>query len=239
MPVVTASQVIGVLGVARMSPAQGWSETEERLLLAAAEACAHALERVMQMEHIRVSREETFRALGVALEYRDVETKGHIDRVVALADALGRRLSLDDRQLERLRWGAYLHDVGKIGIPDAILLKPGPLTPEEWEVMRRHPVIGCEMLGRIPHLPPETLAVVRHHHERWDGRGYPDGLAGTAIPLLARIFAVVDVYDALTHARPYKPAWPAADARRYIAEQAGKQFDPEVVRAFLDLRMPG
>jgi len=125
-----------------------------------------------------VSREETLRTLGLALELRDYETKGHTDRVVDLSERLGQALQLTGEELRALRWGAYLHDVGKMVVPDHILLKPGAPTPEEWQQIRRHPEAGFEMLRNIPTLPAETLQIVRHHHEHWNGFGYPLGLAG-------------------------------------------------------------
>lgn len=141
---------------------------------------------------------------------------------------------MPEEDLDDLRRGAILHDVGKIAIPDRILLKPGPLTEEEWAVMKLHPVYAYEWLSGIPFLK-KALEVPYAHHERWDGSGYPRGLKGLEIPLSARIFAVADVYDALTSDRPYRKAWPKEKALAYIREEAGKQFDPEVVEAFLKL----
>jgi len=133
-----------------------------------------------------------------------------------------------------VRRGALLHDIGKMAIPDEILHKPGPLTPEEMAVMRRHPQYAYELLWPIRYLRP-ALDIPYCHHERWDGSGYPRGLRGEEIPLAARIFAVVDVWDALSNPRPYRPAWPQDKVRAYLQEQAGRQFDPEVVAAFLRL----
>ena len=195
----------------------------------------HALERVAYQQQIERTREEAFRSLGVALEYRDYETKGHTDRVVALARRLGRRVGLDDEALEALAWGAYLHDLGKITISDQILLKPARLTPAEFEQVKRHTVTGFEMSLELAFLPDATREVIRSHHERWDGGGYPDGLAGEAIPFLARAFALVDVYDALTSERPYKQAWSHGEAVAELAAQAGRQFDPDLSAAMLAL----
>ncbi len=188
------------------------------------------------VREIHATFEGTVLALGHALELRDYETQGHTERVVAWTDRLTLGLGLTEAERRAIRWGAYLHDVGKLAIPDAILLKPGPLDDAEWEAMRAHALHGVRMLREVPALPDETRDVVRSHHERWDGRGYPDGLAGDAIPLHARIFAVVDVWDALTHRRPYKEAWSTDDARAEIERGAGTQFDPVVVRRFLDLQ---
>ncbi|ACO47690.1 putative metal dependent phosphohydrolase (plasmid) [Deinococcus deserti VCD115] len=194
---------------------------------------SHALDRQYHLRQLNTSREETLRALGLALEYRDYETKGHTDRVVALTERLGQALGFAGADLDALRWGAFLHDTGKVAIPDAILLKPGKLTPEEWEVIKRHPSIGYEMLHHIPSLPPATLDVVLYHQERWNGSGYPCGLAGTQIPLAARVFAVVDVYDALTSERPYKAAWPHEEAAMQLRKEAGVKLDAGVVQTFL------
>ncbi|WP_245544461.1 HD domain-containing phosphohydrolase [Oceanithermus profundus] len=169
-----------------------------------------------------------------AVELRDQETAGHTQRVTELALKLGRELGLGPHELEDLRRGAILHDVGKLAIPDAILLKPGPLTPEEWAVMKRHPLHAYEWLRDIPFLR-RALKVPLYHHERWDGSGYPHGLAGEAIPFLARIFTVADVFDALTSDRPYRPAWPLEKALDYVRKETGRQFDPQVVEAFLRL----
>ncbi|MDZ7802027.1 MAG: PAS domain S-box protein [Trueperaceae bacterium] len=195
----------------------------------------NALHRVRYLDEVAATREATFRAFGLALEARDFETGGHTDRVVALAERFARRMGLGDAEVRGVRWGAYLHDVGKVAMPDAILLKPGPLSEREFEVIRTHAVLGWEMIRDVPFLPPSARALVRHHHERWDGAGYPDGLAGEAIPLAARMFALVDVFDALTHARPYKGAWPPERAARHLSASAGRHFDPTLVPVFLDL----
>ncbi|MHB0967465.1 MAG: HD-GYP domain-containing protein, partial [Bellilinea sp.] len=145
---------------------------------------------------------------------------------------LARRLNLPDTQLSHLRHGVLLHDIGKMGIPDAVLLKPGPLTSAEWEVMRQHPVYAFDLLSSIAYLKP-AMDVPYSHHERWDGSGYPRGLQAEDIPLTARIFAVVDIWDALTHDRPYRTAWDKSRAAAYLREQAGVQLDPRAVNEFL------
>lgn len=166
------------------------------------------------------------------VEARDAYTEHHIERVAHTAHRLGREMGLKDRQLESLRRGGLLHDIGKIGIREAILNKPGPLTKEERAEMERHVLIGEDACRPLRTLKG-VLPIIRHHHERWDGRGYPDGLTGRAIPLLARIVAVADVLDALTSQRPYRASWPEAKAYAFIEQQAGKQFDPQVVAALL------
>ncbi len=182
--------------------------------------------------------EQTLAGWAAALDLRDHETAGHAQRVTELAVALGRRLGVDESGLIALRWGALLHDIGKIGVPDSILNKPGPLDDEEWEVMRAHPGIARELLAPISFLG-DAIDVPAHHHERWDGRGYPDGLAGEAIPLAARIFAVVDVWDALRSDRPYRRAWTPEAVTRHLRENAGHHFDPKVAEAFLAMVVAG
>jgi len=145
---------------------------------------------------------------------------------------LGRRMGLEPGELVSLRRGALLHDIGKIGVPDAILHKPGPLNEEEWAVMRDHPIIARRLLAPIAYLR-DAMEIPVHHHERWDGSGYPDGLAGEGIPLAARIFAVVDVWDALTSDRPYRDAWSDEATFAHLRENAGRLFDPTCVEAFL------
>lgn len=171
---------------------------------------------------------------GYALELRDVETNDHSQRVTRMAIQLSQSIGLHQNELITMQRGALLHDIGKIGIPDRILLKAGPLTEAEWAIMRQHPVYAFQMLTQIPFLN-SAIDVPYCHHERWDGTGYPRGLRGTNIPLSARIFAVVDVWDALSSNRPYRPAWPRKKICDYLHEQAGKLFDPEIVGLFLKL----
>ncbi|GAA4001661.1 hypothetical protein GCM10022631_10280 [Deinococcus rubellus] len=211
------------------------SQDTRQLLRNVAARLSHALERRHHIEQLNISREETLRALGLALEYRDYETKGHTDRVVSFTERLGQALNFLPADQDALRWGAFLHDTGKVAIPDNILLKPGKLTPEEWVVIKRHPTIGYEMLHHIPSLPAATLEVVLYHQERWNGSGYPDGLQGQQIPLAARVFAVVDVYDALTSIRPYKRAWSHQEAAEQLQLEAGVLLDKMVVQTFLNL----
>jgi HD domain/GAF domain len=193
---------------------------------------SRALERADQVAEILAMRASSFQALTRTLEARDVETRGHTDRVTQNALNLGRELKLDRASLQWLEWGAYLHDIGKVAIPDAILHKPGALSPQEWKVVKEHPIIGYGILEDLHFLPLETLQIVRYHQERSDGSGYPDGLYGPEIPYLARLFAVVDVYDALISTRPYKPPWMHSDAIAELERQSGKTLDAEIVTAF-------
>lgn len=168
---------------------------------------------------------EIIECLVTALEAKDPYTKGHSTRVADMAYQLGEAAGLQGEELEDLHLAAHLHDIGKIGIPDGILNKTGPLSPGEFETLRQHPAIGYRILARSSQL--KTLAeIVLHHHERWDGRGYPDGLRGEAIPLSSRIIAVCDAIDAMTSARPYRKAMSAAECRREMRRNRGTQFDP-------------
>ncbi len=186
---------------------------------------------VTQLEH---AYDETIRAWARALELRDDETFAHTLRVTRTTLALADELGIDDEQIVHIRRGALLHDIGKIGVPDAILLKDGDLTDEEWEVVRRHPVYARDLLAPIDYLEP-AITIPHRHHEKWDGSGYPDGLAGDEIPLAARIFAVVDVWDALRSDRPYRDAWEAQRVLEHLEQGKGSHFQPEIVEAFLGL----
>jgi diguanylate cyclase len=173
-------------------------------------------------------------SLMVALEYRDVYTHQHSSRVLELADQLGRAMSLVPHELDVLRLGAAFHDIGKIGIEDHILRKPGPLDANERLIIERHPLIGAQILAEIQDsLTPELTNCVRHHHERMDGKGYPDGLRGDEIPLMSRIIAVVDCYDALISRRSYRRSFTRDDALAVIEAERGDHLDPDVVNIFL------
>jgi putative nucleotidyltransferase with HDIG domain len=183
---------------------------------------------------LRRSYMATVRALCNAVEARDAYTGKHAERVAAYGMEIARVLDAPFSDDPEVEFGFLLHDVGKVAVPDSILWKPEPLTPEERTLMERHPLVGWEILREIDFLD-EAKLVVRHHHERWDGNGYPDRLAGEGIPLSARVFAVADVLDAITTVRPYRPPSPLAVARQMIEESSGTQFDPEVVAAFMEI----
>lgn len=180
------------------------------------------------------ANDEILQVLIRALELKDVETREHSDRVVETTVRIARAMGIGDVEVSHMRRGALLHDVGKIGIPDAILLKKGSLTTEEMEIMRRHPNIGYEILKDIKFLS-RALDIPYCHHEKWDGSGYPRALAGTEIPLSARIFTVADFFDAMTNDRPYRKALPVLTATKFIFENRGVFFDPDVVRTFLEI----
>ncbi|MEH6578958.1 MAG: two-component system response regulator [Amphritea sp.] len=176
--------------------------------------------------------------LGRAAEYKDNETGMHVMRMSNYARLLGQAAGLNDNAVELLFYAAPMHDIGKIGIPDSILLKPGKLDAQEWQVMKTHCAIGAEIIGDAGGSELLQLAgsVALTHHEKWNGQGYPSGLAGEEIPLVARIVAIADVFDALTSKRPYKQAWSVEDAMNHLKNEAGEHFDPHLVALFLDLR---
>lgn len=182
-------------------------------------------------DEIQTAYQTTLEGWSRALEIRDRETQGHTKRVTELTLQIARRMKFDDETLTHIHRGVLLHDIGKLGIPDEILRKPNSLTEKEMRIMRLHPQIAIELLKPIEYLKP-ALNIPRYHHEKWDGSGYPHGLRGEEIPLEARIFAVVDVFDALTHDRVYRKAMKIEEAVEYIRSEAGKHFDPVVVEVF-------
>ncbi|OGO50348.1 MAG: hypothetical protein A2148_06520 [Chloroflexi bacterium RBG_16_68_14] len=193
-----------------------------------------ALERFRLDEEESRFDEQIMVALAAAAEGKDATTAGHLHRLAHLSAVLGQELGLGDHQLQVLRYGTVLHDIGKLAVSTSVLRKPGPLSDDEWEEMRQHPVVGdriCGCLKRSSQVRP----IIRHHHEYWDGTGYPDALAGPEIPFLARVVAVVDAFDAMTTDRPYRKALPPAEVLRRLAKGAGKEWDPDITHAFLDL----
>lgn len=234
IPIICGSQLLhGVLQIGRTE--QPFSDTETSILEAFANTGAMALGRLHELDKAAQVGEGAMLALGVALEARDIETQGHTERTVKLAEYLAQSLSLPSQIRDALRHGAYMHDVGKLSVPDDILLKPSSLTDRERREMQKHVVLGESLTQHIPTMRPQAFGVVRSHHERWNGGGYPDGLAGEDIPLLARIFAIVDVFDAMTHHRPYHEAAEIDEVLHEIEQQAGEHFDPHITDAFLDL----
>jgi len=195
-------------------------------------------QRSAELEAVLSSLQEsyiaTMKSLALVIEAKDRGTRGHLERTQVFGTALARRVDPALASDAELAYGFFLHDIGKVGIPEDILCKAGPLSGEEWQVMRGHPVIGAQIVAPIRFLG-EAVQVIRHHHERFDGTGYPDGLAGQAIPLPARIFAVADSFDAMISDRPYRRARPVQLALEEIEDGAGTQFDPQVVNAFISL----
>jgi HD-GYP domain-containing protein (c-di-GMP phosphodiesterase class II) len=243
VPLVVQDAVIGILWAGRET---GFDSRELHLMLKIADSCANALHHILLFDRVQHNNEDlsamnreitaaydsTLEEWARALEMRDGETQGHSDRVCQLTLRLGRVIGMSQESLAHLYRGALLHDIGKMRTPDQILNKKAPLNEEEWVIMRRHPQDAYAMLAPIAYLKP-ALAIPYSHHEKWDGSGYPRGLKGKRIPLAARIFAVVDVWDALTHDRPYRAAWSPEKALDYIRRQSGAHFDPQVVELFL------
>jgi PAS domain S-box-containing protein/putative nucleotidyltransferase with HDIG domain len=239
-PLISKGQVKGVLEVFQRSPftpSPGWADFLETLAGQAAIAIDNSqLFENLQRSNIDLSLayDATIEGWSHALDLRDKETEGHTLRVTETTLRLARDMGFSGEELIHIRRGALLHDIGKMGVPDTILLKPGPLTEEEWKLMHQHPRLAYDMLSPIGYLRP-SLDIPYYHHEKWDGSGYPLGLKGEQIPLVARIFAVVDVWDALSSDRPYRSAWPPDKVRAYILSSAGTHFDPQVVGAFMQM----
>jgi len=239
VPLTAKGKVIGVLSIFYRRHYVMDAEALEFLKTLAGQA-AIAIDNVRHFENMQLANRElaqaydaTIEGWAYALELRDQETEGHTRRVAERTVELARAMGVAEAKLVNIRRGALLHDIGKMGIPDAILLKTSKLTNEEWEIMCRHPRLAFDMLFPIDYLRP-ALQIPYCHHEKWDGSGYPRGLKGEEIPLAARLFAVVDVYDAITSNRPYRPAWSREEALTYIRQQSGKHFEPRMVQRFLN-----
>ncbi len=240
VPLQTRSEIKGVLEIlqrASFTPDEHWWTFLEALAMQAAIAIDTSTlfeELQRTLAELKQSYDATIAGWSRALDLRDHETEGHSERVTELTLRLARWMGLPESQIDHIRRGALLHDIGKMGVPDDILLKPGPLSVDEWAIMRQHPVYAFRWLSAIPFLQP-ALDIPYAHHERWDGSGYPRGLRGEQIPLAARIFAVVDVWDALRSDRPYRLAWTEEQTIAYLRSLSGTHFDPQVVTAFLDM----
>lgn len=241
MPIPAKDGVHGVFMVATTNHPERFREVDEKRVSRIAEHVALAIDSAAlhnSLAAVNVDRQHLFddalTGWASALETRDYLTGQHCSRVGDLTLQLAARLGVPDEEHEHIRRGVKLHDIGKMVVPDDILLKPGPLTEDEWEVMKQHPQVAREFMADIEFLQP-AIDIPYCHHERWDGTGYPQGLAGDEIPLAARIFAVVDVYDALTSDRPYRDAWSHERAIEHIASESGEHFDPLVVETFIDI----
>ena len=239
-PIIIGGKVIGVLEVFQRrinTPNSEWFilfdaiATQTGLALDYNSINADLQQAYLDLE---LSYEATIEGWSAAMDYRDQETEGHSKRVTSLTLSLSTLLGVSEEEMTAIRRGALLHDIGKIGIPDSILKKPGPLDAQEWALMKKHPLIAYELLSKIPYLK-QSLDIPLYHHEKWDGSGYPYGLKGEKIPFSARLFSIIDVFDALTSDRPYRQAWTKAETLRYIQEQGGSQFDPAIVKAFISM----
>jgi HD-GYP domain-containing protein (c-di-GMP phosphodiesterase class II) len=232
VPIWSGTELWGVLDV-QEDAAEDFEEADVRLLETVADQLGAALRSATLYEQLDRAYLGTAEALGAALEAKDAHTAEHARSIVANAERVGRRLGMSEDELRVLRYAAALHDIGKIAVPETILNKPGPLTETERVEIERHPLVGEQILRPVEFLE-EVRPLVRHCHERWDGSGYPDGLAGDRIPLGARVIQVCDAHDAMTRDRPYRQAMPPDVARAEIESFAGAQFDREVASAFLD-----
>ena len=240
VPLIGKGEVKGVLEIfhrSELNPDPEWLSFLETL----GGQTAIAIENASLFQDLQRSNSElamaydaTIEGWSHALDLRDKDTEGHTLRVTEMAIKIGRAMGVEEEQLIHMRRGGLLHDIGKMAVPDNILLKPEPLTEEEWEIMRQHPQLAYDWLVAIPFLK-YALEIPYSHHEKWNGTGYPHGLRGELIPLAARIFTVADVWDALTNDRPYRKAWPPSQAIEYIREKSGTYFDPKVVEVFLEL----
>jgi putative nucleotidyltransferase with HDIG domain len=242
VPMKLKEEIIGVMFVDNRAHIGLFKDSDLELLSAFADQAAMAINNAQLFDRLQAANKElqiayeaTLQGWVRALDLRDKETEGHTQRVTALTQELAQKIGFDDEELVHIKRGALLHDIGKMGIPDGILLKPGGLTPKERELMQQHPELAYEMLSPIEFLQP-AIVIPYCHHEKWDGSGYPRGLRGEQIPLPARIFSVVDVWDALTSNRPYREPLDRAEVRQHIREQSGVHFDPQVVNVFLEMR---
>lgn len=245
VPIRSQERILGILCAfdkeARDGSIIDFSESDQSLLYGFASQAAIALENAQLYDSLKKANKEihdtyiaTMDALVSALDHRDSETSNHSSRVVEYSMMIAKVMGIEERKLEHLRWGAILHDIGKIGVSDAILRKPGPLTKEERKELENHPEIGYNMLKKIEFLK-DVMPVVLHHQEKYDGSGYPNRLSGERIPMGARIFAVADTFDAMTSDRPYRKALSYEEARAEVKRCSGTQFDPKVVEAFLKI----
>ncbi len=224
-------EILGVLGISSRDIEAEIAHEYLFLLHILSERASLTVENILLYDTLFMNLHATLRALVRSLEAKDPYTKLHSERVTQWALEVAKKMNCSEEEIESLTFAGHLHDIGKIGIRDQILMKPGRLTEEEYEIIKTHPVIGAEIVGHLGLLHLET-SIIRHHHERWDGNGYPDGLKGKDIPKLSRILAVADTYDAITSRRPYRKAMPDRFAYEEIRKNSGTQFDPQVVDAF-------
>jgi HD-GYP domain-containing protein (c-di-GMP phosphodiesterase class II) len=239
VPLIVKGQVKGVLEVFCRTPRASFGDEWMNLLETFGMQAAIAIDNAQLFKNLErsnlelaVGNDETIKSWARALEAREREPQGHTARLAETAARLARLLNVGEDARLHLQRGTLLHDIGKVAVPEAILLKPGQLTEDEWAIVRQHPQFAHDLLTPIAYLQP-ARDIPYCHHEKWDGTGYPRGLQGEQIPLAARLFAVVDVYDALTRERPHRSAWTRGQAQTYLREQSCKHFDPQIVELFL------
>jgi putative nucleotidyltransferase with HDIG domain len=238
MPLRIRGMIFGMLILATRNGNTDFTEKDLYFLNVLGEKASSSIENLALYENIHQNLFATLYAFVEAIEARDVYTKQHSARVTGYSVIMARAIGCSEEQMQVLNVAGYLHDIGKIGIPDQILLKPGKLTDEEYQVIKRHPIIGSSIIGHFS-MWLEEQKIIRCHHERWDGKGYPDGLTQQEIPFLSRIVALSDVFDALTSDRSYRRKLSEAAAIEIIDQNSGSQFDPDVVTIFMDLIRQG
>ncbi len=244
VPLVAKGRILGVLEIFHRSPIEADADWLDFLEMLGGQA-AIAIDSAMLSNNVERSNAQltlaydaTIEGWSRALGLRDKNSEGHTERVAEMAVRLARLVGLDELSIIHIRRGAILHDIGKMSIPDKILFKPGPLDELEWKIMRGHPSTAAQLLAPIPYLSP-ALSIPHYHHEKWDGSGYPLGLKGEQIPIQARLFAIIDVFDALTSDRPYRKAWSRQETLDYIRAQSGSHFDPKLVEIFFNMLEQG
>jgi putative nucleotidyltransferase with HDIG domain len=233
-PLITEDRVIGILAADRKQDQKSLTSADTEFLSIFANNIAAIFQRAQLDEQLQRSYVSSVRALVQAIEEKDTYTRGHSERVAGIVVQVARELGIAESEVEYLRFGSILHDVGKIGIPESIVRSPKPLTDGEYKIIQKHPLKGLEILQHIPFIR-DHMYLIRSHHERWDGKGYPEGLRGEEIPLGARIVAIADAFDAMTSSRPYRKGLPPKQAAREIKKGMGTQFSSEVVQAFLSV----
>jgi putative nucleotidyltransferase with HDIG domain len=235
-PVQTRDRTLGAIYIDTIGHPGRFTENDLELLSAIGKQAGIAIQRARLLDDLVDSYYSTVRTLVAAVEAKDSYTRGHSERVTAYAMALGQMLGLEEDTLDILRLASLLHDIGKIGVPESVLNKPGKLTDEEWLIIKRHPEVGASIVSNIRGQGVDTIAgIVRHHHERFDGHGYPDGLQGENIPFLARVLAVADSYDAMTSRRSYRGSLRKAKVLRELQNGCGSQFDEKAAVAMVEL----
>jgi putative nucleotidyltransferase with HDIG domain len=233
VPIAIKDEIKGIIFAGPKLSGDEYNEYDLDIMTFIANSVGIGMENARLLSELQVTYIQTLRSLVSIVEAKDPYTKGHTERVAAYAMALANRLEMEDEDLRRILFASLLHDIGKMGVLDSIINKPGPLTDEEWVLMKAHPAVGASIVEKMQFLTG-TVEIVRHHHESWNGRGYPDGLAGEDIPLGARIVTVADSFDAMTTDRPYRKALSAEEAIHRLEEGAGVQFDPRLVRVFVE-----